>query len=359
MIMLLVNLAHCLKQPTGITSYALTLVPFLNQLQPRYLSPMPLAGEAEEWRLSVPTDMTAAAGFKGHLKRLWWTQTQLPQIADNAQASLIFSPLPEAPRGSQTPFVLTMHDLIPLRFNRPWSPTRLYYRHYLPGLLAEAQHIICNSQTTADDVMAVYGCAAKQLSVIPLAYDESRFRWLDLPPQNYFLCLGRSAPHKNWGRILRAFARLPQRHQYELWLAGPTDHRFTPPLLAQAEELGIAHQLRVLDFLEPEELVNVINQAIALVFPSLWEGFGIPILEAMACGTPVITSNGLPMAEVAGDGALLVEPREDKSIAQAMERLVREENLRHQLRTAGFANLKKFSQQKMGTATVEVLKQFM
>ena len=97
MIMLLVNLAHCLKQPTGITSYALTLVPFLNQLQPRYLSPMPLAGEAEEWRLSVPTDMTAAAGFKGHLKRLWWTQTQLPQIADNAQASLIFSPLPEAP----------------------------------------------------------------------------------------------------------------------------------------------------------------------------------------------------------------------------------------------------------------------
>ena len=142
-------------------------------------------------------------------------------------------------------------------------------------------------------------------------------------------------------------------------MAGPTDHRFTPPLLAQAEELGIAHQLKVLDFLEPEELVNVINQAIALVFPSLWEGFGIPILEAMACGTPVITSNGLPMAEVAGDGALLVEPREDKSIAQAMERLVREEDLRHQLRTAGFANLKKFSQQKMGTATVEVLKQFM
>ena len=207
--------------------------------------------------------------------------------------------------------------------------------------------------------MATYGCAAKQLSVIPLAYDESRFRWLDLPPQNYFLCLGRSAPHKNWGRILSAFARLPQRHQYELWLAGPTDHRFTPPLLVQAEELGIAHLIKVLNFLGPEELVKVMNRAVALVFPSLWEGFGIPILEAMACGTPVITSNVLPMAEIAGDGALLVDPMDDQSIAQAMERLVKEEDLRQQLQTAGFANLKKFSQHKMGTTTIDVLKQFM
>jgi glycosyltransferase involved in cell wall biosynthesis len=229
----------------------------------------------------------------------------------------------------------------------------------LPGLLSEAQHIICNSRATADDVIAVFGCPAKKLTVIPLAYDESRFRWLDLPQENYFLCLGRSAPHKNWARVLSAFARLLGQGQYELWLVGPTDQRFTPTLMNQAKELGMTDRIKVLDFLEPERLVNVINQAIALVFPSLREGFGLPILEAMACGTPVITSKHPPMSEVAGAGALLVDPLEVESIAQAMERLVREQALRSHLRAAGFDNLEKFSQQRMGEATVNTLKRFM
>jgi glycosyltransferase involved in cell wall biosynthesis len=357
--MLLVNLSHCLKQPTGITTYALNLIPYLNCLQPKYLSPITLPGEAEQYRIPVAGDMTAEFGLKGHIKRLWWTQTQLPRMASENKASLVFCPLPEAPRGQQVPFVLTMHDLIPLRFSRPWSPTRLYYRHYLPGLLSEARHILCNSQATADDVMTVFGCSANKLSVIPLAYDESRFRWMDLPRSNYFLCLGRSAPHKNWGRVLAAFAQLPQRSQYELWLVGPTDLRFTPRLIAQAQELGITDQLKVLDFLEPDALVKVINQAIALVFPSLWEGFGLPIVEAMACGTPVITSNISPMAEIAGDGALLVDPLRVESITLAMKRLTQAEELRSDLRRAGFSNLHRFSQRHMGEATLEVLQTFM
>jgi len=357
--MLLVNFAHCLERPTGITSYSWSLVPSLNQLQPHYLSALPLPGEAEQGRVVVPKDMTAANGFRGHLKRLWWTQTQLPKIMQESGATLVFCPLPEAPRGQDIPVVVTMHDLIPLRFSRPWSPTRLYYRHYLPGILKEARHLICNSQTTADDVMRAYGCSSKKLTVIPLAYDESRFHFLDLPRGHYFLCLGRSAPHKNWQRILAAFAQLPQRHQYELWLAGPTDDRFTPMLLNQAKELGIANQIKVLDFLDSDLLVKVLNQAIALVFPSLWEGFGLPILEAMACGTPVITSNSLPMAEVAGDAALLVDPTEVESIARAMKDLVIDADLHQHLRTAGFANLQRFSARQMGAATVEVLQRYL
>jgi glycosyltransferase involved in cell wall biosynthesis len=357
--MLLVNLSHCLEKPTGITTYALNLIPYLNRLQPNYLSPISLPGEAEQYRISVADDMTAEFGLQGHIKRLWWTQTELPGLAREHEASLLFCPLPEAPRGQQIPFVLTMHDLIPLRFSKPWSPTRLYYRYYLPGLLSEAKHIICNSQATADDVMTVLGCPADKLSVIPLAYDESRFRWLDLPTANYFLCLGRSAPHKNWGRVLAAFAQLPQRSQYELWLVGPTDSRFTPQLMAQAQELGITDRIKVLDFLEPDVLVKVMNQAIALVFPSLWEGFGLPLIEAMACGTPVITSHLSPMAEISGDGALLVDPLRVESISQAMERLIQEEDLRPELRRAGFSNLHRFSQQQMGEATVNILESCM
>lgn len=356
--MLLANLAYCLPEPTGTTTYAWNLLPYLDRLDPLYLSALPLPGELGQRRVPVPADMTAATGMKGHMKRLWWTQTQLPRLFKQNQGSLLFCPIPEAPRGQHIPYVMMVHDLIPLRFYRPWAAMRLYSRFYLPGLLAEARHIICNSQATADDVMRVFGCSAQDISVIPLAYDERRFRWLDLPLANYFLCLGRSAPYKNWGRVLAAFAQLPQRQDYELWLVGPTDDRFTPKLMEQARHLGIADRTKVLNFLEPEQLVTVINQAQALVFPSLWEGFGLPILEAMACGTPVITSNYPPMAEVAGAAALLVDPLAVNDIARAMERLIREEDLQIHLRKSGFNRLHNFSQQGMGEATLEVLRRF-
>lgn len=357
--MLLTNLAYCLKKPTGTTTYAQNLLPYLDRLPSRYLSALPLPGELDQKRIPVPADMTAADGMGGHAKRLWWTQTQLPKLFRENEGSLLFCPIPEAPKGQGIPYVMTVHDLIPLRFYRPWAAMHFYSRFYMPGLLAEARHIICNSQATADDVMHFFGCSAKDISVIPLAYDESRFRWLDLPTSNYFLCLGRSAPHKNWGRVLSAFAQLPQRQDYKLWLVGPTDARFTPHLLAQARELGIIHQVKVLDFLESEELVNVINQAIALVFPSLWEGFGLPIIEAMACGTPVITSNFAPMAEVAGNAALKVDPHCTQDIAEAMERTVRQDELRLHLSTLGLKQAQNFSQECMGYATGEILKSFM
>jgi hypothetical protein len=88
--MLLVNLSHCLEKPTGITTYALNLIPYLNRLQPNYLSPISLPGEAEQYRISVADDMTAEFGLQGHIKRLWWTQTELPGLAREHEASLLF-----------------------------------------------------------------------------------------------------------------------------------------------------------------------------------------------------------------------------------------------------------------------------
>lgn len=354
--MLLVNLAYCLEQPTGTTTYALNLLPYLGDLSPRYLCGQPLPGVECQ---PVAVDMTAAQGFKGHLKRLVWTQTQLPQIYRQTEASLLFSPIPEAPLGQGIPFVITVHDLIPLRFFKPWAPLRLYCRHYLPLLLAQAQRVLCNSTATANDLMDLLGCPSDRLLPIPLSADTQRFRWLDLPRQNYFLCLGRCAPYKNWQRVISAFARLPQRQEYELWLVGPPDARYQPQLLAQAKALGIEQQIRWLSFLPEDDLVTVLNQALALVFPSLWEGFGLPILEAMACGTPVITSNLASMPEAAGDAALLVDPYDVDDIAQAMRRVGREDTLRSHLQQAGFRQVAQFSQRRTGEATAAALQQVM
>ncbi|HIK45397.1 MAG TPA: glycosyltransferase family 4 protein [Leptolyngbyaceae cyanobacterium M65_K2018_010] len=356
---LLVNLAYCLPQPTGTTTYALNLLPYLTALQPCYLSPYPLADLPSHLQQPVPHDMTAARGLQGHLKRLWWTQTQLPQLFRQSQASLLFSPLPEAPLGQGIPYVVTVHDLIPLRCFRPWAPLRLYCRYYLPQILAQARHIICNSTATANDLMRFFQVPAQRLSAIPLAHDTNRFRWLNLEPQNYFLCLGRCAPYKNWGRVVAAFAQLPRHRNYELWLVGPYDARHTPRLQAQAQALGVGHRVRVLNYLSEGELVQALNRALALVFPSLWEGFGLPILEAMACGTAVITSNLASMPEVAGEAALLVDPYRVEAIAQAMERIGSEPGLRSQLQRAGFERAKHFSPQRTGEATVAVLSQAM
>ncbi len=355
--MLLVNLAYCLGQPTGTTTYAFNLLPYLNSLGPTYLAGQPLPHRAEPYRHPISPGMTAADGMAGHLKRLWWTQTQLPRLYRQTKAGLLFSPLPEAPLGQGIPYVVTVHDLIPLRFYRPWAAMRLYSRYYMPQVLAQARQIICNSTATAEDVMQFLGRPAHGLSVIPLAYDEARFRWLDLPSQNYFLCLGRSAPHKNWGRVIAAFAQLPHQSDYELWLVGPYDGRYTPTLQAEAAALGVGDRVKVLNFVAAADLVTILNQAQALLFPSLWEGFGLPILEAMACGTPVITANLAAMPEVAGDAALLVDPYRVEDITHAMARIIQEPELRRHLRQAGFSRIGQFSQRRMGEATVAVLQE--
>jgi glycosyltransferase involved in cell wall biosynthesis len=154
-----------------------------------------------------------------------------------------------------------------------------------------------------------------------------------------------------------AFAQLAFPQDYELWLAGPSDRRYTPKLLAQARDLGVEQQVKCLDYVAYAQLPILLNQALGLVFPSLWEGFGFPVLEAMACGTPVITSHLSSLPEVTGDAALLVNPYEVSELAQAMQQLCDDPALRSQLKQRGLERAKSFSWQKTGQATVEVLRQ--
>jgi glycosyltransferase involved in cell wall biosynthesis len=152
---------------------------------------------------------------------------------------------------------------------------------------------------------------------------------------------------------------LPNRQDFELWFAGPTDPRYTPALQAQAQALGITPQVKFLDYVTDEQLPVLLNQALALVLPSLWEGFGLPVLEAMACGTPVITSNRSSLPEVAGEAALLVDPTDEIAIAQHMHDLTQDTQLRQDLSTAGLKQASQFSWEHTGQATVEVLRSYL
>jgi glycosyltransferase involved in cell wall biosynthesis len=249
--------------------------------------------------------------------------------------------------------------LIPLRFPKRRSPLTPYFRYYIPQVLTQAQHIICDSIATAKDITDFFNIPADKITPILLAHDDKDFRFLDLPTQNYFLYIGRHDPYKNLHRLIDAFAAMPSNRDCELWIAGPPDRRYTPTLQAQAEKLGLNHQVKFLDYVPYDQLPIIINQAIALVFPTLWEGFGLPVLEAMACGTPVITSNLSSLPEVAGDAALLVNPYNIGEIAQAMQAVATDLALRSRLRTRGLDRAKQFSWAKTGQATVEVLKRYL
>lgn len=335
-------------------------LPDITVLAPQSLAPQLSLLDTRRYTYQPIVDtMTAEQGKWGHLRRLLWTQFQLPQHYRDRQAALLFSPVPEAPLWAGCRSVVMVHDLIPLRFPHWTSPLTPYFQYYVPRVLAQAQHIVCNSRATADEVITTYGLSPRHLTPIPLAHDTAHFRHLDLPTRNYFVYLGRSDPHKNVSRLLSAFAAVQPLGAYELWIVGPNDARYTPALMTQATELNIAPQVKWLDYVPYAELPRLLNQAIALVFPSLWEGFGLPVLEAMACGTPVITSNLSALPDVAGDAALLVNPYQVAEIAAAMQLVAKDEAARSHLRQAGLARARQFSWAKTGQATAEVLRVYL
>lgn len=352
---LLVNLSVLIEKPTGITTYAANLFPHLRPLNPTLLVNQAVA---DFNCYPVPPNLTPEQGTLGHFRRFLWTQLKLPHIYHQLRSNLLFSPIPEAPLFTDCRHVVMVHDLIPLRFPNPLSPLTYYFRYYVPQVLAQAEHILCNSAATAKDITDFFHIPARKITPIPLAYDAHHFHHLDLPTRNYFLYVGRPDPYKNLQRLIKAFAALPSCRDYELYIAGSTDPRYTPLLMTQAEQLGLSTQVKFLDYVPYEQLPSLLNQALALVFPSLWEGFGIPVLEAMACGTPVITSNLSALPEVTGESALLINPYDTGEITEAMQAIAADTALQNRLRQASLARASQFSWSKTGHATAQVLQQY-
>lgn len=363
---LLVNLPILFSQPTGIATYAANLFPQLQPLNPTLLiSPIatkhfPLASEFSCY--PIPGDLTPAQGTKGHFRRLLWTQFQLPHIHHNLKSSLLFSPIPEAPIYTNCRYVVMVHDLIPLRFPKRFSPLTPYFRYYIPQVLSQSQHILCNSTSTARDIIDFYQIPASKITPILLGYNTNHFRSRESGVGSqesgkspYFLYVGRHDPYKNIHRLIDAFVAMPNCRDYQLWIAGSSDPRYTPILQAKVEELNLTNQIQFLDYVTYDQLPIIINGAIAVVFPSLWEGFGFPVLEAMACGTPVITSNLSSLPEVAGDAAILINPYNTSEITEAMTAIVTDNNLRSRLSHLSLARANQFSWEKTGKATREIL----
>jgi len=360
---MLVNLSFLIYKSTGISSYAKSLFPHLSSINPTLLSN---ENHINFNCYKISNSFSPLKGKKGHINRLIWTQLEIPKIYKKIKSELLFSPIPEAPLWTKCRSIVMVHDFIPLRFPKRFSPLTPYHRYYVPQVLNQAQHIICNSQSTAQDIVKFCHIPVNKIMPILLACDSQHFRPMieedskyRSPHSPYFLYIGRHDPYKNISRLISAFANLPSNHEYQLWLAGPSDDRYTPALKTQVQELGLTNQVKFLDYVSYDDLPKIISGAIALVFPSLWEGFGLPVLEAMACGTPVITSNLSSLPEVAGDAAILIDPYKVAEITDAMHAIATQSGLRSHLSKLGLARASLFSWEKTGKETVDVLKRFL
>jgi glycosyltransferase involved in cell wall biosynthesis len=261
----------------------------------------------------------------------WWTEVELPRLARSMAVEVIHHPLPALSRTSRTPQVVTVHDLAFERVPKAFAPAfRGYARLAHRAAARAADAVICVSQSTARDVRSRWGVKAERLVVAPHGPGQ------ELPPsgpgdRSHFLYVGDDEPRKNLAVLLDAYRRYraSSLEPLGLILAGN----------ASAAGAGVRREHHP----DPERLAHLYADAVALVHPALYEGFGMTPLEAMRLGTPVIVAATPALREVCGSAARYVDPHDPQALAAAMLELAQDPVLRGQLADRGRGQAARFS----------------
>lgn len=321
---------------------------FMNE--PRYQ-----AGAGVQVRLScLPTRHPAA--------RILWEQAVQPWAARREGVDLLHGPAFVGPLLSGRPFVVTIHDLSFLRYPHNFrAGNRRYLQVFTRLSVQRARRVIAVSESTKRDVVHYYGIPPDRVDVIyhgvdaqfqPLpAADVAAFRAGQGLPERFLLFVGTLEPRKNVAHLLQAYARLPGPRP-PLVLVGGKGWLYDE-IFARVETLGLAGEVRFAGYVPAGDLPWWYNAAELFVYPSLYEGFGLPVLEAMACGVPVVCSDVSSLPEVAGDAALLVDPLDTNDLAEAMTCALEEADLRQGMIAKGLAQAARFSWERAARQLVD------
>jgi glycosyltransferase involved in cell wall biosynthesis len=276
--------------------------------------------------------------YKSLPKRVFWEHFVAGREARRIGADLWFSAAQSIPFGSKVRRAVMIHDIIPLLYPE-MHPKRtvLYYRFALKYSCRHADLILANSEATAKDLVSRLGANRDRIRVTPLgpgnrveardplSVSDSELRGLGTPPGRFLLTLATLDPRKNLGRLLEAFARLEEK-DLSLAVVGAKRPTFDEGLFGRVRELGLEGRVFFLGYVADEDLPALFARAELFVFPSVYEGFGLPVLEAMLLGAPVVCSSSSSLPEVAGDLAVYFDPLDVDSIASGiqngLERLV-------------------------------------
>jgi len=299
-------------------------------------------------------------------RRILYEQTALPLLL-RGRVDLLHAPVNVVPLLSPVPAVVTIHDLsfmvLPDRF---LPAKRRYLETFTRLTVRKARHVIADSENTRQDVMRLLQVPPERVTAVPLGVTAhfrppdpaaiEAFRARHDLPECYLLYLGTLEPRKNLVTLVRAYARLREQGlEWPLVLAGGKGWLYED-IFRAVEEWNLGEHVRFPGYVSYEEQPLWYGGATIFVYPSTYEGFGLPVLEAMACGTPVVTSTAGSLPEAAGDAGLLVECRDEEQLATAIARLAGDANLREDLRQRGLARAAEFSWARTAEETVQVYK---
>jgi len=349
-----------LARRTGTETYAYQLIQALAdltsaELRLRLYTPRPPA--AETWP-SSPFVETRIIPFP----RLW-THVRLAAEVARRPPDVLFVPAHVLPWYCPAPAVVTVHDLGYL-YHPEAHP--FFQRRYLDWSTRRharlARRLIADSEATRADLIKHYQANPRLISVVHLGYDPALKPVSDSASVkarynirgDYLLYIGTLQPRKNLLRLLEAFYRVGQSYPVSLVLAGGKGWLYET-IFERVQTLGLSERVILPGFIAEEDKAALISGALVYVYPSLYEGFGLPLLEAMACGAPILTSNVSSMPEIAGDAALLVDPYDVEAMAEALMRLLSDAGLRQTLIEKGFQRLPNFSWGKAAQQVLQIL----
>ena len=297
--------------------------------------------------------------------RIVWEQLAQPWALRQAGVHLLHAMAFVSPLLASVPAVITVHDLSFLRFPEQFRPlNRLYLSTMTRHSCRRARRVIAVSQATADETVRLLGVPAERIDVVPNgvhhahlhtlpAFQVQAFRQAKGLPERFVLFLGTLEPRKNLTTLVQAFARTQAaRHGVKLVIAGGKGWYYQE-IFASVERFGLEDAVLFPGFVPDAELPLWYNTATVFVYPSLYEGFGLPLLEAMACGTPVIGADTSCIPEVVGDAGLLIPPHDAAALADGLERLLADADLRADLSQRGRALSAAYTWEAAASATVD------
>jgi glycosyltransferase involved in cell wall biosynthesis len=343
-----------LTQPTtGVQRFAERIVEYLTRSTPDLVLVAPPGQLSRTEFNGTPVRVIGSRG--GH----YWEQVQLPRFLRRFSPEALLVNLANTGPVRWKNQIVTLHDISYVRLPESYSRQfRWFYGWLIPRLLRGARAILTVSEFSKREIQGFYHVDAARITVVFNAVDDD-FLQAEVMPRSvqpgasYFLVVSSLNVHKNVGPFIEMFKkyRATSGSGTELWIAGGSARSFTVSNLSAGGD-GVRALGRVSD----AELVWLYRHARAFVFPSLYEGFGIPPLEAQAAGAPVLASNAAALPEVLGQSALLVDPRAEEAVLTGLERLDTDAELRESLRAMGESNLKRFSWERSAAVVMDVLR---
>ncbi len=303
--------------------------------------------------------------------RRLWTQIGLPiYLFTHSKPDIFFTPSHYSPRFSPVPTVVSVMDLSYVHYPELFAKKDLYQlTEWTKYSVLSAKKVFTISESSKNDIIKYYRKRPEDVVVTYLGIKNSESKVqvsklsmedvqkkFDLP-KKYVLFVGTIQPRKNIGRLIDAFAAVVKKHKdVSLVIVGKKGWLYEP-ILEEPKKMGIESNVKFLDFVSNDELAVLYKNAICYCLPSLYEGFGLPVLEAMQHGCPVITSNVSSLPEAGGDACLYVDPESASDIARKIVTLIDNPKLRKQLQEKGYKHIKKFSWERTAKETIKVLEE--